>query len=51
MSTPRLLAAMVEEAVTIGDVVRLLTLRQGQANLVEITLDEATPFAAAPCPS
>ncbi|MET8761638.1 TrkA family potassium uptake protein [Lentzea sp. NPDC004782] len=45
VSTPRLLAAMVEESVTIGDVVRLLTLRQGQANLVEITLDESTPFA------
>jgi trk system potassium uptake protein TrkA len=45
VSTPRLLAAMVEESVTIGDVVRLLTLRQGQANLVEITLDETTPFA------
>lgn len=45
VSTPRLLAAMVEESVTIGDVVRLMTLRQGQANLVEITLDESTPFA------
>ena len=33
-----MLAALVEEAVTVGDLVRLLTLRQGQANLVEITL-------------
>ena len=38
VSSPRLLAAMVEEAVSVGDLVRLLTLRQGQANLVELTL-------------
>ncbi len=38
VSSPRLLAAVVEEAVSVGDLVRLLTLRQGQANLVEITL-------------
>lgn len=45
VSTPRILAAMVEEAVTVGDVVRLMTLRQGQANLVEVTLPENTPLA------
>ena len=38
VSTPRLLAALVEEAVAVGDLVRLLTFRQGQANLVEVTL-------------
>ena len=38
MSSPRLLAAVVEEAVSVGDLVRLLTFRQGQANLVELTL-------------
>ncbi len=38
VSSPRLLAAVVEEAVSVGDLVRLLTLRQGQANLVELTL-------------
>jgi trk system potassium uptake protein TrkA len=38
VSSPRLLAAVVEEAVSVGDLVRLLTFRQGQANLVEITL-------------
>jgi trk system potassium uptake protein TrkA len=38
VSSPRLLAAMVEEAVSVGDLVRLLTFRQGQANLVELTL-------------
>ncbi|SDM87794.1 potassium channel family protein [Allokutzneria albata] len=45
VSTPRMLAAMVEEAVTVGDLVRLMTLRQGQANLVEVTLPEQTPLA------
>lgn len=38
VSTPRMLAALVEEAVTVGDLVRLMTFRQGEANLVEITL-------------
>lgn len=38
VSTPRLLAALVEEAVTVGDLVKLMTFRQGQANLVEITM-------------
>jgi trk system potassium uptake protein len=51
VSTPRLLAAMVEESVTVGDVVRLLTLRQGQANLVEITLDDKTSVAGQPVSS
>ncbi|CCH29131.1 TrkA family potassium uptake protein [Actinosynnema sp. NPDC047251] len=44
VSTPRILSALVEEAVTVGDVVRLMTLRQGQANLVEITLPADTPL-------
>ncbi len=45
VSTPRIMSALVEEAVTVGDVVRLMTLRQGQANLVEITLPEDTPLS------
>ncbi|SDK39047.1 trk system potassium uptake protein TrkA [Actinopolyspora mzabensis] len=45
VSTPRMLAAMVEEAVSVGDIVRLMTLRQGQANLVEMTLPEGAPLA------
>ena len=48
VSTPRMLAAMVEEAVSVGDLVRLMTLRQGQANLVEVTLPAHTPLAGAP---
>jgi trk system potassium uptake protein TrkA len=43
VSTPRVLAALVEEAVSVGDLVRLMTLRQGQANLVEITLPPTAP--------
>ncbi len=43
VSTPRMLAAMVEEAVSVGDLVRLLTLRQGKANLVEVTLPAGHP--------
>ncbi len=45
VSTPRLLASLAEEAVSVGDLVRLMTLRQGQANLVEITLPVDTPLA------
>jgi trk system potassium uptake protein TrkA len=48
VSTPRLLAALVEEAVAVGDLVRLLTFRQGQANLVEVTLPADTPLAGKP---
>ncbi|MDF5757940.1 TrkA family potassium uptake protein [Spongiactinospora sp. TRM90649] len=43
VSTPRLLSALVEEAVSVGDLVRLMTFRQGQANLVELTLPEDAP--------
>src|ERR1044071_7154426 len=43
VSKPRLLAALVEEAVSVGDLVRLLTFRQSQANLVEITLPLEAP--------
>jgi trk system potassium uptake protein TrkA len=48
VSTPRMLAAVVEEAVSVGDLVRLMTLRQGQANLVEVTLPADTPLAGHP---
>jgi trk system potassium uptake protein TrkA len=48
VSAPRILAAVVEEAVSVGDLVRLMTLRQGQANLVEVTLPEGTALAGRP---
>ena len=38
VSPPHLLTALVEEAVTVGDVVRLLKLERGQVTLVELTL-------------
>jgi trk system potassium uptake protein TrkA len=48
VSTPRLMCALVEEAVTVGDLVRLFTLRQGQVNLVEVTLPTTTSIAGRP---
>jgi trk system potassium uptake protein len=44
VSTPRMLASLVEEAVAVGDLVRLMAFRTGQANLVEMTLPEDTPW-------
>jgi len=41
VSTPRIISAIVEEAVSVGDVVRLFSLQKGEASLVEITLPEA----------
>lgn len=38
VSTPRMLVALVEEAVSVGDLVRLFSFRQGAAELVEMTL-------------
>jgi trk system potassium uptake protein TrkA len=48
VSKPRLMAALVEEAVSVGDLVRLMTFRQGQANLVEITLAPDAPYVGRP---
>ena len=48
VSTPRMLASLVEEAVSVGDLVHLVTFRKGQANLVEVTLPENTPLAGKP---
>ena len=49
VSTPRMLSALVEEAVTVGDLVRLFTFRQGGANLVEMTLPADSPYVGKPC--
>jgi trk system potassium uptake protein TrkA len=43
VSTPRMLSALVEEAVSVGDLVRLFSFRQGDADLVEITLSADSP--------
>jgi trk system potassium uptake protein TrkA len=45
VSTPRLMTALVEEAVSIGDLVRIFTFGQGQSTMVELTLPEDSPFA------
>ncbi len=42
VSTPRIISALVEEAVSVGDVVRLFSFKKGQANLVEITLPDTS---------
>src|SRR5918998_5218437 len=43
VSTPHLLTALVEEAVSVGDIVRLLQLEQGKVALLEVTLAEGSP--------
>jgi trk system potassium uptake protein TrkA len=48
VSTPRIMSALVEEAVSIGDLVRLFTFRQGNANLVEMTLPADSPYVGKP---
>src|SRR6187397_1426737 len=45
VSTPRLLTALIEEAVSIGDLVRIFEFQQGRASMVEITLPDGSPFA------
>ncbi len=48
VSTPRIMSALVEEAVTVGDLVRLFTFRKGNANLVELTLPDNSPYVGKP---
>ncbi len=48
VSTPRMLCSLIEEAVAVGDLVRLMEFRKGQANLVEITLPDNTPWGGKP---
>ena len=43
VSTPHLLTALVEEAVSVGSLVRLLNFEGGEAGLVEVTLAEDSP--------
>jgi trk system potassium uptake protein len=45
VSTPQLLTALVEEAVSVGSLVRLLQFQGGSAHLVEVTLAEDSPSA------
>jgi trk system potassium uptake protein TrkA len=43
VSIPHLMTALVEEAVSVGTLVRLLNLAEGKAGLVEMTLAENSP--------
>lgn len=48
VSPPHILTAMVEEAVTVGDLVRILRLERGKIGLVEMTLPADSPNAGRP---
>jgi trk system potassium uptake protein TrkA len=43
VSTPHLMTALVEEALSVGTLVPLMSLADGRAGLVEVTLDEGSP--------
>ena len=43
VSTPHLLSALVEEAVSVGSVVHLLNFKNGDIRLIEVTLDSKSP--------
>ncbi|MDA8384873.1 MAG: TrkA family potassium uptake protein, partial [Actinomycetota bacterium] len=43
VSTPHLLSSLVEEAVSVGSLVRLLSFEKSGARLVEVTLAEDSP--------
>jgi trk system potassium uptake protein TrkA len=45
VSTPHLLTALVEEAVSVGSLVQLLQFEGGDASLVEVTLADDSPAA------
>ena len=48
VSPPHILTALVEEAVTVGDVVRLLKLERVKVSLIELTLDGESRVAGKP---
>jgi trk system potassium uptake protein TrkA len=48
VSPPHILTSMVEEEVTVGDIVRLLTLERGGISIVEMTVPSDAPTAGRP---
>ncbi len=44
VNTPRLMTALVEEAVEVGDLVRLLTLQTGVSSILEFTVPQDSPL-------
>lgn len=45
VSTPHLITSLVQEATSVGNFVRLMQLKGGKAELVEVTLAESSPAA------
>ncbi|QZN87158.1 TrkA family potassium uptake protein [Cellulomonas sp. C5510] len=45
VSTPRIMTAMIEEAVSVGDLVRIFTFHQSGADILELTLPDDSPLA------
>jgi trk system potassium uptake protein TrkA len=43
VSMPRLMTALVEEAVSVGDLVRIFTFQQSNTDMVELTLPSDSP--------
>jgi len=48
VSPPHILTSLVEEAVSVGDLVRLLKLERGKVSLVELTLEEGSHAVGRP---
>ena len=48
VSPPHILTALVEEAVTVGDIVRLLKLEGGKVTLIELTLEDSSKMTGRP---
>src|SRR5512144_2536633 len=44
VSTPRLMTALVEEAVSVGDLVRIFTFQQSNTDMLELTLPADSPI-------
>jgi trk system potassium uptake protein len=45
MSPPHILASLIEEAVAVGDLVKLFQLEHGRVSLIEVTLPQDSPLA------
>jgi trk system potassium uptake protein TrkA len=48
VSPPHILTALVEEAVTVGDLVRLMKLERGKVTLVEVVLEDGSQVVGKP---
>jgi trk system potassium uptake protein len=46
VSMPRLMTALVEEAVSVGDLVRIFTFQQSNTDMLELTLPADSPVVA-----